>query len=172
MKNNALSVANEFIDLASAENNLSLTPLKLMKLVYLAHGFGLVFLEGGESLLDSRFDKVEAWKLGPVVPSVYHTFKYLKNQLVTVDNKAVIQTDDDSFETPSLQDEFPKKIVKFVWNRYKLLSGNELVTLLHRDGTPWKIIYEEGQNNEIPDDLTKEYYSLVVDNLEKKIENE
>lgn len=67
MKDNALSVANYFIDLAKKENK-NLTQLGLMKRVYIAHGFSLAINK--ESLLDKRFDKVEAWKYGPVIPSV------------------------------------------------------------------------------------------------------
>lgn len=170
MNNNALSVANEFIDLAHAESNNTLTPLKLIKLVYLAHGFGLVFLEEyNKMLIDPRFDKVEAWKFGPVIPSVYHTFKHLQNSLVTIENKAIVIENEEKlkFITPQLDGELEKKIVRFVWNRYKDLSGSELVTLLHRDGTPWALSYEEGQNNEIPDFLTKTYYKMVVENLKK-----
>ena len=75
MKDNALSVANYLIDLAKKENK-NLTQLGLMKRVYIAHGFSLAINK--ESLLDNRFDKVEAWKYGPVIPSVYHSFKQYK----------------------------------------------------------------------------------------------
>lgn len=40
MKDNALSVANYFIDLANKENK-PITQLGLMKRVYIAHGFSL-----------------------------------------------------------------------------------------------------------------------------------
>ena len=76
MKANALSVANYFIDLAQKDNKL-IHLLGLVKRVYIAHGLALAYRHKG--LLDPRFDKVEAWKYGPVIPSVYHSFKQNKS---------------------------------------------------------------------------------------------
>ncbi len=78
MRNNALGVANELIDLADSDGK-DLTLLKLVKLVFLSYAFGLV-LAKDEPLIDPRFDKVEAWRYGPVIPSVYHSFKHLRNK--------------------------------------------------------------------------------------------
>ena len=72
MKDNALSMANYFIELAQKDGH-EIRPLRLMKLVYIAHGFMLAMLD--RSVLNPRFDRVEAWKYGPVIPSVYHSFK-------------------------------------------------------------------------------------------------
>lgn len=77
MKTNALSVANYFIDLAQKDNK-PIHLLGLVKRVYIAHGFALALL--GRELLDSRFDKVEAWRYGPVIPSVYHSFKQYRTK--------------------------------------------------------------------------------------------
>ena len=80
MKDNALSIANYFIDLAN-EDNEPIRPLKLMKLVYIAYGYALALLN--RSIIDYRFDKVEAWKFGPVIPSVYHSFKIYGKKPIT-----------------------------------------------------------------------------------------
>ena len=80
MKDSALSVANYFVD-KSLKETKALKPLKLMKLVYIAHGYMLAML--GYSVFSKRFDKVEAWKFGPVIPSVYHSFKRYGNQPIT-----------------------------------------------------------------------------------------
>lgn len=66
MKTNALSVANYFIELAHKEGK-PIHLLGLVKRVYIAHGFALALLHRG--LLDPRFDKVEAWRYGAVIPS-------------------------------------------------------------------------------------------------------
>lgn len=62
MKDSALSIANYFIDLAQSQSK-EIKPLRLMKLVYIAHGFMLAMLN--RSVLNPRFDRVEAWKYGP-----------------------------------------------------------------------------------------------------------
>lgn len=48
----------------------SLTPLQVIKMVYIAHGYSLALLD--EPLVE---EAVEAWRYGPVLPSVYHTVK-------------------------------------------------------------------------------------------------
>ena len=158
MKDNALSIANYFVDLAKKDKE-DVKPLRLMKLVYIAHGYMLAILD--RSVLDVRFDRVEAWKYGPVIPSVYHSFKYFKNQAINA--KAVVAVNETEFEEPVLNDEDAKKICEFVWNKYKHMDDMELVKLLHKKGTPWQMVYVEGENNEIPDVFTKTYYKILVD---------
>ena len=164
MKDNALSVANYFIDLAR-NDNMEIKPLRLIKLVYIAHGHMLAML--GRSVLDPRFDTVEAWKYGPVVPSVYHSFKYFRNNPIT--DKTVLITCDDNgipdFQEPRLTDVEAQKVCGYVWNRYKNYTDNELVTLLHRKGSPWETVYVEGRNVPIPDGYTRVYYRELIDRL-------
>lgn len=168
MENNALSIANYFIDLAG-KNNEKIKPLRLMKLVYIAHGYILAILN--KSALNKRFDRVEAWKFGPVIPSVYHSFKIYGSD--DIKEKTKIFTDEYSeeipkIEEPTLEGEEERKVCDFVWKNYRSYSGSDLVTMLHREGTPWSIVYQKGQNVEIPDELTKVYYSNLVNLLLKK----
>ncbi|MCZ2552280.1 MAG: Panacea domain-containing protein [Bacteroides fragilis] len=165
MRINALSVANYFIELAHMDG-LPLTQLGLMKRVYAAHGFSLALLNF--SLLDHRFDHVEAWKYGPVIPSVYHSFKCYKNNPITT--KTIIvewdeRTRSENYITPELNDNRARSIVQTVWNRYKDYSDSEMVALTHKEGTPWALCYQEGKNNEIPDAYTKLYYEKLVKNI-------
>lgn len=161
MKINALSVANYFIDLAHGDN-MEIRPLGLLKRVYIAHGFHLAICDA--PLLDSRFDKVEAWRYGPVIPSVYHSFKAYKNE--DIKEKAIILNWDNGkdipvFETPNLEDEDARDIVKAVWLRYRDYTDSQLVALTHRKGTPWAFCYREGENREIPDLITKLFYTKI-----------
>lgn len=166
MRTNALSVANYFIDLAKADNK----PIKLLglvKRVYIAHGFSLALT--GKSLLDPRFDKVEAWKYGPVIPSVYHSFKNYRANPITEKTVVLEENNNDyAFVTPVLKDEQSKKIVQMVWKRYINFTDNQLVTITHHEGTPWKICYEADKNIEIPDSFTKLYYEKLVKSILKK----
>lgn len=165
VKSNALSIANYFVSKSIAEGT-ELKPLKLMKLVYIAHGYMLALLN--KSFLDPRFDKVEAWKLGPVIPSVYHTFKHYRDGNIT-ELCIVFSADADTtpkFETPTLDDEKAREICDFVWNRYaKRFTDSQLVTFLHADGTPWKMFYIEGENVEIPDVYTSAFYRKQFNHL-------
>lgn len=168
MKTNALSVANYFIELAERDN-AKITPLRLMKLVYIAYGFGLALLD--KSFLDSRFDKVEAWRFGPVIPSVYHSFKHFGKGPITRKTTMLVGNDTDyTVITPELEDEDVKNICRLVWKRYEHCDANTLVTILHGAGTPWGQTYEEGKNNPIPEQYTRAYYKSLVERMEKYLE--
>lgn len=163
MKDNALAVANYFIELSQKENK-PITLLGLIKRVYIAHGFSLAIFH--KSLLDPRFDKVEAWKYGPVIPSVYHSFKQFKANPIT--EKTVVMNWDvekyaPEFHTPELKDSNSKKIVKMVWERYKGTTDSQMVSLTHQKGTPWDMCYVENENAEIPDGITKLFYTGMVE---------
>ena len=161
MRLNAISLANYFVTLAKS-NNVDLKQFGLIKRVYIAHGFSLAILE--RSVLDPRFDTVEAWKYGPVIPSVYHSFKH--NQGNPITEPSIIVTfdapDNFGYEIPELTDMSIKKIADMVWNRYLGIKDSEMIELTHRPGTPWALCYEEGKSNSIPDYLTKAYYSKLI----------
>ena len=62
-------VANEFIR-AAAQEGRGLSIMTLLKFVYIAHGWTLALLD--RPLIT---DLAEAWRYGPVVPSVYFGFR-------------------------------------------------------------------------------------------------
>ena len=65
----SITVANEFISLAK-KDGYYFTPMQLLKLVYIAHGWMFGFFN--EPLID---DDIEAWKYGPVIPNLYQAIK-------------------------------------------------------------------------------------------------
>ena len=56
-----------------------------------------------------------------------------------------------------------------VWKRYYSFTGSELVDLTHKPGTPWKFCFIEGENVEIPDVLTEDYYKHLVERVASKL---
>lgn len=152
------AVANEFL---KKSNEISV--LKLVKLCYIAQGFSLAVLD--RPIFND--DRIEAWRYGPVVPSIYHEFKHFGRKNITTKSQFVTFTEDFNFieETPVLTDENDKKIVQIVWNMYGGLSANRLVDLTHKSGTPWDLTYRPNLNNIIPNDLIKEYYKMLVDKM-------
>lgn len=168
MKDNALAVANYFIELAHKENK-PITLLGLIKRVYIAHGFSLAIFH--KSLLDPRFDSVEAWKYGPVIPCVYHSFKQYRANPIK-EKTVVMHWDEEKcvpiFHTPELNDKEAREIVAMVWSRYHGMTDSEMVSLTHKPGTPWDICYIEGENRQIPDEVTLAYYRKIVDLVESK----
>ncbi|MDR1982324.1 MAG: DUF4065 domain-containing protein [Holosporaceae bacterium] len=136
MKTNALSVANYLVECAINEN-VEIHLLGLIKRVYIVHGFSLAIYD--KPAIDSRFDRVEAWKYGPVIPSVYHSFKhYRDNPIVeTVEIIEEYNGDKPKFATPELHDEQIKRVCDMVRKRYRNLNDNDIVKLTHMSGTPW-----------------------------------
>lgn len=169
IKSNALSLANQFIDMANKKDDEGFTQLKLIKLVYIAYGFGLALLN--RSLLNPRFDKVEAWRYGPVIPSVYYSFNQYGSGRVT--EKVKLRMDEfgnDMLDAP-LEDEEARQICKLVWGLYGKYTGAQLVDVLHKPGTPWYSSYRPGQNCEIPESLTLRYYSLLCQKMREGWKN-
>ena len=152
----SIALANYFIE-QSLKENADITLLKLVKLVYIAHGFLLALLN--KSFINERYDKVEAWRFGPVIPTVYHTFKYNANNPIK-ERGVVFLSDDNKFVYPKISQE-AVLVLDFVWKRYGKMSSSTLVDLLHIDGSPWKTFYIEGKNVEIPDSVTKGYYAAL-----------
>jgi len=168
MEESALSISNYFIEIAKIKGS-EIKPLRLMKLVYIAHGYILASLD--KSLLNPRFDKVEAWKYGPVIPSVYHSFKEYGNNpikgktVIFIGEYASDGEIDIKTEEPTLQDKQARKICDFVWKRYSRFTDWEIVDFLHKKQSPWGLVYEEGKNKEIPDLYTKLYFRKIIQAL-------
>ena len=77
MPYDAIAIANWFLDRAFSGGD-SLTPMKLQKMVYIAHGWSLGLSDN--SLIH---DAVEAWKWGPVIRSVYREFRDFGAETIT-----------------------------------------------------------------------------------------
>ena len=126
MATSARAVANEFIRLAR-EDGRALTPLQIIKLVYIAHGWMLALHQ--RPLIN---DRIEAWKYGPVIPSLYHDLKRYGGGSV----KAPLSTFLRMRSLPEL-DEDETDVVSQVYKAYGKQTGIQLSSLTHRHGTPW-----------------------------------
>ncbi len=143
MPHDSRAVANVLIKEASDKNN-PLTPMQIIKLVYICHGWMLGLY--GRPLIKQP---VEAWRYGPVIGNLYQGLKKYGSSHVT----AAIPARDGDF------DEFEADLTEQVRNKYSHLSGIALSRLTHAVGTPWYTTYHmEGQNSIIPDDLIEEHY--------------
>lgn len=141
----AVTIANFFVELAN-KTGTSITPMKLLKLVYLANGWHLGIF--GNPLFT---EPIQAWQYGPVIPSVYHAFKiYGGNDISqTSPNKDESITDED------------KKLLLAVWDKYKHLTAWQLSELTHQDNTPWSEAWNTGNNSISPESI-KLFYSQFL----------
>lgn len=113
-------IATYFLEKYSANGNI--TPMKLIKLVYIAHGWYLGLT--GNVLID---ENPEAWKYGPVIPSIYHDYKAYRNSPIVFATKTNATTGDPT------TDRFLDKI----WEVYGRYTGTELSAKTHMPNTPW-----------------------------------
>lgn len=67
----AIAVANTILDMAAKRNIPDISPMKLQKLIFLAHALYVKKFDG-HKLVSDTFEK---WDYGPVSPEVYREFK-------------------------------------------------------------------------------------------------
>jgi uncharacterized phage-associated protein len=148
----ATTVANRFIELA-AEDGKRLTPMQLIKLSYIAHGFSLAI--NRYPLLN---ESIEAWRYGPVVPSLYRKLKAYGSGGV---DKAIAPFF-SSLRAEQL-DEDDAELIDAVYSKYGKFSGTQLSYLTHRPGTPWAVTYEPGVFGvDIDDTVIRTHYATML----------
>jgi uncharacterized phage-associated protein len=146
---NSITIADEILRLAKRAGS-QLTPLQIMKLVYIAHGWSLALR--GRDLFP---DRIEAWKYGPVIPDLYQATKHYGRNPIPLDRVDV--------EKPSAVDGETLTFLSDVYDKYGGFSGIELSALTHKSGTPWSQVFRDGVLGiEIPDKLIKEHYVSLL----------
>lgn len=139
-------VANFFIDTVKHSVD-TMTNMKINKLMFFAQGWSLALLN--RPLFN---EAIQAWKFGPVVPSVYQAFKYCGKNNIEI-------TDEDYLSNVFKSDEF--ELLINVFAEYSKYSTSRLVALTHMPNTPWSIAYESGKNNIIPNESIQAYFKTL-----------
>ncbi|MCL1882718.1 MAG: DUF4065 domain-containing protein [Defluviitaleaceae bacterium] len=129
----ALNVANSILGRAFSEN-IQITPMKLQKLIYFTYKKYIKDTDG-IPLFAERF---EAWKHGPVVPSVYNEFNHYRANPI---KRCYLSRDGKPWSVDESSSSFFHQSLNFVWENYKNKTGIELSILTHAPDTAWdKII--------------------------------
>jgi len=132
---------NKAIEDAKEDNGDFITPLKLQKLLYYAQGCHLAIFD--KPLFE---DKIEAWKHGPVVNSIYEKYKCYGWTSIN-----------DPNPTPEFE-YFVEKMLNDVNIVYGKYSAKQLVEMTHNE-EPWQKTYNEQEmRKEIPQEMIKEYF--------------
>jgi len=142
----AKTVANYFLDLAWRDG-VPIDPLKLQKLVYLAHGWSLVLLK--RPLIREPF---EAWNYGPVVPSLYRAFQKFGASPITE------HAPEEPMGNPYGLDDQTKSLLDAVWGTYRKLNAIQLSMFTHEPGYAWDLTRRNGHmfpwgSSPIPNEL-------------------
>ena len=151
----SLAVANFFVQ-QSQKTGTSLTPMKLLKLVYIAHGWCLALFN--KPLIT---EAVEAWDYGPVIPRVYDSFKSYRASQITDMAKMLV---DGQIVVPMVQpdDEVVVALLEKVWSGYGKRDALYLSTITHLPNTPWSNARSfNGKNAIITQDAIKAHYTQL-----------
>ena len=163
------AVANYLLELGERDD-VDITPMKMQKLVYYAHGWHLGIT--GEPLIN---EQIECWPYGPVVRSLFHAFKPFDSAPITAKATKLrarklgepssgifrtitplINKDADALET-----------IDAAWNSYKGFSPIRLSNMTHAEGEPWRTVFDEwkGQpprGTDIPSDVIRDYFKAKL----------
>jgi len=145
------TIADFFIEKAIQEK-APIGVMKVLKLVYIAHGWYL-----GNRAAPLINADVEAWKDGPVINDLYHSLKHfgLGGVNKTIGHQSSeIKNDQDTIE-------FLEKI----WNFYGKYTGRALSNLTHLVDTPWHNSYDGSRYKVIPQKEIQSYYELKVQSM-------
>ena len=143
--------------LMKGAEDVNMTPMKLIKLVYIAHGWSLGLYD--KTLIN---EQPQAWKFGPVIPSLYDEFKEFGNKKI---DKQVTENPIDNQDLTKFLDK--------VWEVYGKYTGVQLSAKTHEPNTPWSKTWEKAKEYfntfslSIPDDLIKEHYLMKIENNKK-----
>lgn len=151
----AMAIANTFLDMAWGEHK-NIDPLKMQKLVYFAHGWFLAYK--GRPLI---YDQVQAWKSGPVIPSLYHEFKRYGYHPIGKHGEEPAEDD----PIPKVKDSEILEFLRNVWNVYSKYDALKLSSISHHRRGPWAKCKEEYDNERhivIDNDKIKEYFQSIA----------
>ena len=150
MAHDSRVVANEILRIGG-EKGVSMSMMKLIKLVYFAHAWMLGLT--GEPLCS---DPVEAWPYGPVFRRLYNDLPYEGSQVIT-----------DRIKTPwgdiyaGAFSANESAIMSRVVDVYGNLDAFQLSDITHRPGTPWyQTRQQKGKFQEIDNGMIQAYYEI------------
>ncbi|UST85800.1 Panacea domain-containing protein [Pseudomonas siliginis] len=151
MSTKSLAVAQYILERCHEQHDGAVTPMQLIKLVYIAHGYMLG--NYGEPLLD---EPVEAWQYGPVVRSVYDAVReYRSSPVASVAGHRRWKGQFTNDELDAMDD---------VADIYGDIDGVRLSAATHKPGTPWSRTWERnGRNSIISNDLIENFYDEILD---------
>jgi uncharacterized phage-associated protein len=143
-----LKVANYLLQLARRDR-VSLTPMQLIKLVYMCHGWMLGLY--GRPLIG---EPVQAWKYGPVIPELYrHLSKYAGRPVTHL----LPRPEGPDFSA------LEANLIEQVYVQNAAFDGVQLSEMTHKVGSPWHQIWDpEDKTKVIPNEIIRAYHARLA----------
>lgn len=128
----------QFVDEGVPEG---ITNLKLQKILYFAQSASLALYE--RPLFE---EEIEAWKFGPVVPTIYQEYKKFGNAPLKLD-----ECKDDEIDADTTT------LLENIWTIFGKFSAAELVNITHNH-SPWKDAFYSNKANIVIDKAILSHY--------------
>jgi uncharacterized phage-associated protein len=153
------AVANFFLRLGW-DSESPIDPMKLQKLVYIAHGWHLALAK--TPLVEER---IQAWEYGPVIPALYREFKMFGAE--PIDWEAGEPGHRPNIASYDIE---TKRFLERIWELYGDYSGIQLSKMTHQADSPWdKVRVTNGgslpRRVQIPDDVIQDHYQGLARDL-------
>lgn len=158
MAYSALAVSNYFIN-KSLEEKKSVTPMKLQKLVYYAHGWYLALTK--KPLVN---EDIQAWDYGPVIKSVFHEFKNFGRK--PINSQAEEYFSKEPYSIPE-NDKDTIKLLDKIWELYSPLTAIQLSNSTHQVNSPWHNTYKNSEKGQVINESDIKKYFIGLRNAEK-----
>jgi uncharacterized phage-associated protein len=143
------AIANQLLSL-SKEKGIEVSMMKLIKLVFFAHGWML-----GVASRPLSSEPAEAWQYGPVFRSLYNSLPYQGAMIITEPIR-------DAFGVVFNEEFDPNELnlMSKIIDIYGKFGAFQLSDLTHETGSPWhQTIQAQGVFSSIDDDLIKQYFA-------------
>jgi uncharacterized phage-associated protein len=152
----ALAIATKFISLG-IQNSQPISPMKLQKIVYFAHGLHLA--RYGKALIN---ENIQAWEYGPVIPVIYHQFKKWGNNPITESPKIGLLMGEKFIPGLDILDDDAEQTIRLAWDVTKEISASQLSNWSHTEGSPWSKTFNGVGSNPISNEEIKNYFSTQM----------
>ena len=151
-------------DYLLANRTQPFTPVHILKLTYICHGWTLALND-----VPLIREKVEAWKYGPVIRTLYSAFrKYGASPITHLSSYDTSISDTNAVEawkgSTGRELDGERDVLDGVLDEYGGFTAVDLIRITHRRDSPWGQCYDKSRRDTvIPDYVTKEYYRGIAD---------
>jgi uncharacterized phage-associated protein len=144
------AIANQILQF-SQEKNIDVSMMKLIKLVFFAHGWMLGIT--GRPLSSQA---PEAWQYGPVFRTLYDALPYQGAMVINQPIKSVLGS--QLIQSDFSQDEL--NLMRRIVDVYGSMGAYELSDLTHEVNSPWHtVIQTAGKFSAISNELIQNYFA-------------
>lgn len=153
-------VANYILDCCEM-GGIAISNLKLQKIMFFVEGWHSATL--GRQLIDADF---EAWDYGPVISTIYHSFKSWGSEAIEGRANAINLKDGSTAPVKVNLPNDTVDLISFILARYGRLAPAKLVELSHVKDGPWdqvmRIEPTERKTSRISQDAIRDFFSKKI----------